>query len=108
MYGVKDLVRVVMILFRPRIHLFCQFWGPGNFELFVLSPSVPRKHDSQLFVIPFAKSATTGQHPPVNGYLGWKKYAYEFADTASRTTRAMPSCNWTTVYLFTEGSINLI
>ncbi|KAF8973675.1 RIC1-domain-containing protein [Flammula alnicola] len=49
MYGVKDL-----------------FWGPGNFELFVLAASVPQRRDGQLFVIPFAKSATTGQHCPDN------------------------------------------
>ncbi|CAA7259964.1 unnamed protein product [Cyclocybe aegerita] len=49
MYGVKDL-----------------FWGPGNFELFVLASPLPRKRNGQLFVIPFAKSATTGQHSPDN------------------------------------------
>ncbi|KAF4623557.1 hypothetical protein D9613_002057 [Agrocybe pediades] len=43
------------------------FWGPGNFELFILSKGiVPQKNDGQLFVIPFAKSATTGQHSPDN------------------------------------------
>ncbi|KJA25776.1 hypothetical protein HYPSUDRAFT_1069160 [Hypholoma sublateritium FD-334 SS-4] len=57
MYGIKGL-----------------FWGPGNFELFVLAASVPQKSlecDGQLFVIPFAKSATTGQHCPDN-----TRYAY--------------------------------
>ncbi|PPQ67413.1 hypothetical protein CVT25_005992 [Psilocybe cyanescens] len=66
MYGVKSL-----------------FWGPANFELFVLAePAVPQStvvstdyehmlksvpgKDGQLFVIPFAKSATTGQHSPDN------------------------------------------
>ncbi|PCH33349.1 RIC1-domain-containing protein [Wolfiporia cocos MD-104 SS10] len=50
MYGVIDL-----------------FWAPGNFELFVLSrSSPPQKADGQLFVIPFAKSATTEQHSPDN------------------------------------------
>ncbi|TFK76753.1 RIC1-domain-containing protein [Pluteus cervinus] len=42
------------------------FWAPGNFELFVLAQSTPKKVDGQLFVIPFAKSATTGQHSPDN------------------------------------------
>ncbi|RDB29503.1 RAB6A-GEF complex partner protein 1 [Hypsizygus marmoreus] len=49
MYGVRDL-----------------FWAPGNFELVVLAQSSPQKVDGQLFVIPFAKSATTGQHSPDN------------------------------------------
>ncbi|KAF9523584.1 RIC1-domain-containing protein [Crepidotus variabilis] len=51
MYGVKDL-----------------FWGPGNFELFILAANttLPQQQDGQLFVIPFAKSATTGQHSPDN------------------------------------------
>ncbi|KAK7694309.1 hypothetical protein QCA50_001491 [Cerrena zonata] len=49
MYGVRDL-----------------FWAPGNFELFVLSDSTPSSSDGHLFVIPFAKSATTGQHVPDN------------------------------------------
>ncbi|EMD41642.1 hypothetical protein CERSUDRAFT_128592 [Gelatoporia subvermispora B] len=42
------------------------FWAPGNFELVVLAQSSPNKPDGQLFVIPFAKSATTGQHAPDN------------------------------------------
>ncbi|KAF5377213.1 hypothetical protein D9615_006326 [Tricholomella constricta] len=49
MYGVRNL-----------------FWAPGNYELVVLAQSSPRKIDGQLFVIPFAKSATTGQHSPDN------------------------------------------
>ncbi|KAH9937401.1 RIC1-domain-containing protein [Fomitopsis serialis] len=49
MYGVTDL-----------------FWAPGNFELVVLAKPAPDKTDGQLFVIPFAKSATTGQHSPDN------------------------------------------
>ncbi|KDR85280.1 hypothetical protein GALMADRAFT_83897 [Galerina marginata CBS 339.88] len=50
MYGIRNL-----------------FWGPGNFELFVLAESVVHhRHDGQLFAIPFAKSATTGQHSPDN------------------------------------------
>ncbi|KAF8203148.1 RIC1-domain-containing protein [Pholiota molesta] len=54
MYGVKNL-----------------FWGPGNFELFVLAEPRPQRRDGQLSVIPFAKSATTGQHCPDN-----TRYAY--------------------------------
>lgn len=48
MYGVKDL-----------------FWAPGDFELVVLAQDALRDAiDGQLFVIPFAKSATSGQPPP--------------------------------------------
>ncbi|KAJ6604206.1 RIC1-domain-containing protein [Mycena vulgaris] len=42
------------------------FWAPGNFELVVLAHPKPSKLDSQLFVIPFAKSASTGQLAPDN------------------------------------------
>jgi WD40 repeat protein len=42
------------------------FWGPGNFELFVISHPDERIPDGQLFAIPFAKSAATGQHIPDN------------------------------------------
>ncbi|KAK7064573.1 RIC1 domain-containing protein [Favolaschia claudopus] len=42
------------------------FWAPGNFELVVLAQSSPLKLDGQLFVIPFAKSASTGQLAPDN------------------------------------------
>ncbi|KAG8930449.1 hypothetical protein FRC02_004160 [Tulasnella sp. 418] len=47
MYGVKNL-----------------FWMPGNLELCVLAGSF--QDDNQLFTIPFAKSAVTGQHSPDN------------------------------------------
>ncbi|KAJ8501555.1 hypothetical protein ONZ51_g555 [Trametes cubensis] len=43
-----------------------RFWAPGNFELVMLAQSSPNKADGQLFVLPFAKSATTGQHSPDN------------------------------------------
>lgn len=42
------------------------FWAPGNFELLVLSQAISPELDGQLFAIPFAKSATTGQHSPDN------------------------------------------
>ncbi|KAJ7293159.1 RIC1-domain-containing protein [Mycena rebaudengoi] len=42
------------------------FWAPGNFELIVLAHPSPNKVDGQLFVIPFAKSASTGQLAPDN------------------------------------------
>ncbi|KAJ7770879.1 RIC1-domain-containing protein [Mycena maculata] len=42
------------------------FWAPGNFELVVLAQPTPTKLDGQLFVIPFAKSASTGQLAPDN------------------------------------------
>ncbi|KAH7927372.1 RIC1-domain-containing protein [Leucogyrophana mollusca] len=49
MHGIKDL-----------------FWAPGNFELVVLAHSSPNRLDGQIFVLPFAKSATTCQHSPDN------------------------------------------
>ncbi|KIJ21502.1 hypothetical protein PAXINDRAFT_95072 [Paxillus involutus ATCC 200175] len=49
MHGVKDL-----------------FWAPGNFELVVLARATPNKPDGQIFILPFAKSATTSQHSPDN------------------------------------------
>ncbi|CDO70231.1 hypothetical protein BN946_scf184942.g31 [Trametes cinnabarina] len=49
MYGVRSL-----------------FWAPGNFELVILAQSSPNQPDGQLFVLPFAKSATTGQQSPDN------------------------------------------
>ncbi|KAF8139997.1 RIC1-domain-containing protein [Boletus edulis] len=49
MHGIKDL-----------------FWAPGNFELVVLAQSSPNKRDGQMFILPFAKSATTCQHSPDN------------------------------------------
>ncbi|TFK30747.1 RIC1-domain-containing protein [Coprinopsis marcescibilis] len=48
MFGVEDLV-----------------WGPGNFELLLLA-SKPLQIDAQIFAVPFAKSATTGQLTPDN------------------------------------------
>ncbi|TEB39050.1 RIC1-domain-containing protein [Coprinellus micaceus] len=48
MFGVQDL-----------------FWGPGNFDLFLL-PLRTVQSDAQVFVVPFAKSATTGQLSPDN------------------------------------------
>ncbi|KAF7310575.1 RIC1 domain-containing protein [Mycena chlorophos] len=49
MFGVRDL-----------------FWAPGNFELLVLANPMPNRFDGQIFVIPFAKSASTGQLAPDN------------------------------------------
>lgn len=48
MFGVQDL-----------------FWGPGSFDLFLLSHRLVNS-DTQVFVVPFAKSATTGQLSPDN------------------------------------------
>ncbi|EGG05324.1 uncharacterized protein MELLADRAFT_107549 [Melampsora larici-populina 98AG31] len=46
------------------------FWGPGNFELFLLtkphSGTTKWTCDEQLFVLPFAKSAVTTLHSPDN------------------------------------------
>lgn len=49
MYGVRSL-----------------FWGPGNFELVMLAESSPNAPDGEIFIVPFAKSATTAQHAPDN------------------------------------------
>jgi len=65
MYGIKDLVIFLCCSNFPFQLSFFEFWGPGNFELFVLAADLPRSRDDQLFVIPFAKSATTAQHAPV-------------------------------------------
>ncbi|PFH54758.1 hypothetical protein AMATHDRAFT_72525 [Amanita thiersii Skay4041] len=42
------------------------FWAPGNFELFALAYPTPKTLDGHLFVIPFAKSAASGQNTPDN------------------------------------------
>ncbi|KAF8528030.1 RIC1-domain-containing protein [Hysterangium stoloniferum] len=42
------------------------FWIPGNCELIVLANPVTMEDENQLFAIPFAKSAVTGQHTPDN------------------------------------------
>ncbi|KAF9270574.1 RIC1-domain-containing protein [Marasmius fiardii PR-910] len=44
------------------------FWSPGNFELIALAQpnSLPTTVEGQIFIIPFAKSAITGQHSPDN------------------------------------------
>ncbi|CAK5265262.1 unnamed protein product [Mycena citricolor] len=49
MFGVRDL-----------------FWAPGNFEMVVCAQPSQQQVDGQLFVIPFAKSASTGQLAPDN------------------------------------------
>ncbi|KAH7883853.1 RIC1-domain-containing protein [Phlebopus sp. FC_14] len=49
MYGLEDL-----------------FWSPGNFELVVLAKACAKRSDGQIYVLPFAKSATTCQHSPDN------------------------------------------
>lgn len=69
-----------------------QFWGPGNFELFVLaaSASPSQQRDGQVFVIPFAKSATTGQHSPVRVLCPLIDFPVTFS---SRIILAMPSFN---------------
>ncbi|TFK57640.1 RIC1-domain-containing protein [Heliocybe sulcata] len=42
------------------------FWSQGNFELVVLAASDPTYAGREMFVIPFAKSAATGQLAPDN------------------------------------------
>ncbi|KAF9015469.1 RIC1-domain-containing protein [Cyathus striatus] len=61
-FGIEDSVDGVKYEFL----FLLEFWAPGNFELVVLSNSTNTDGDGQLFVIPFAKSATTGQHSPDN------------------------------------------
>ncbi|KAF9519786.1 hypothetical protein BS47DRAFT_1287937 [Hydnum rufescens UP504] len=41
------------------------FWAPGNLELFVLAPPMGNT-DSQMFIVPFAKSTLTSQQSPDN------------------------------------------
>ena len=72
----------------------CQFWGPGNFELYLLaSHTGPPRPKAQLFVLPFAKSAITTQQAPVC-YISW---ICRQQSNLSRTIPAMPSSKWTTV-----------
>ncbi|KZT22140.1 RIC1-domain-containing protein [Neolentinus lepideus HHB14362 ss-1] len=42
------------------------FWSPGNFELIVLAACESTHAGREMFIIPFAKSAATGQHAPDN------------------------------------------
>jgi hypothetical protein len=42
-----------------------EFWAPGNLELFILARA-RKESEEQLYVVPFAKSATTSQHSPVS------------------------------------------
>ena len=71
-----------------------QFWGPGNFELYLLASQagLPRP-EAQLFVLPFAKSAITSQQAPVCR----TSICYHHSNLF-RTTPATPSSKWTTVY----------
>jgi hypothetical protein len=64
MHGVSSLVSVSTLFSAEQ-----QFWAPGNLELFMLSPSM-RGNNSDLHVLPFSKSATTGQHSPVSILCG--------------------------------------
>ncbi|KAG8833092.1 hypothetical protein FRC17_000031 [Serendipita sp. 399] len=50
------------------------FWGPGNFELFVLSNS-DEETQRQVFIIPFAKSSFAAQQTPEN-----TRYAFLMMD----------------------------
>ncbi|KAL1713253.1 RIC1-domain-containing protein [Schizophyllum commune] len=65
-FGVEDSVDTDKFQDRYMYGVSSLFWAPGNFELFVLALPSSKPVDGQLFVIPFAKSATTGQHSPDN------------------------------------------
>jgi hypothetical protein len=67
MRGVKQLVSL-QILLKPCRYTEAQFWAPGSLELFALTtrPSDDGDRCKQIYVIPFAKSATTSQHSPVS------------------------------------------
>jgi hypothetical protein len=92
MHGIRDLVRLFTYLnsyIEPS-----QFWGPGNFELYLLAGQAgPPKPKAQLFVLPFAKSAITSQQAPVRRISS----ACCQQSNLSRTTPATPSFKWTTV-----------
>ncbi|PPQ63714.1 hypothetical protein CVT24_004294 [Panaeolus cyanescens] len=63
--GVDDVITETKFHDTFMLGIIDLFWGPGNFELFTLAaPAL--SFDAQVFVIPFAKSATTGQHSPDN------------------------------------------
>ncbi|KZT57891.1 RIC1-domain-containing protein [Calocera cornea HHB12733] len=51
------------------------FWSMGNTELFMFAPSGPLSPSDQIFVLPFIKSAVTGQQAPENA-----RYAFLHMD----------------------------
>ncbi|KII93321.1 hypothetical protein PLICRDRAFT_130973 [Plicaturopsis crispa FD-325 SS-3] len=65
-FGVEDVVDEEKFQDAFMYGILNLFWVPGNFELVVLAHVTPQDIKGQLFVIPFAKSATTGQHSPDN------------------------------------------
>jgi hypothetical protein len=65
-FGVEDTVDEERFQDTFMYGILNLFWAPGNFELVVLAQPSKQNLDGQLFVIPFAKSATTGQHSPDN------------------------------------------
>ncbi|KAE9385994.1 RIC1-domain-containing protein, partial [Gymnopus androsaceus JB14] len=65
-FGVEDVVDEQKFQDAFMYGISNLFWAPGNFELVVLAQPSPKTIDGQVFVIPFAKSATTGQHSPDN------------------------------------------
>ncbi|EGO02717.1 hypothetical protein SERLA73DRAFT_119756 [Serpula lacrymans var. lacrymans S7.3] len=69
-FGVDDRIDVEKFQDTFMCGIRDMFWSPGNFELLALAhPSDNSKGaflNGQIFVIPFAKSATTGQHSPDN------------------------------------------
>ncbi|KZO96717.1 RIC1-domain-containing protein [Calocera viscosa TUFC12733] len=51
------------------------FWSMGNTELFMFAPPGPHSPSDQIFVVPFIKSAVTGQQAPENA-----RYAFLHMD----------------------------
>ncbi|EGO28420.1 hypothetical protein SERLADRAFT_445869 [Serpula lacrymans var. lacrymans S7.9] len=65
-FGVDDRIDVEKFQDTFMCGIRDMFWSPGNFELLALAHPSDNSVDGQIFVIPFAKSATTGQHSPDN------------------------------------------
>ncbi|KIK71385.1 hypothetical protein GYMLUDRAFT_331920 [Collybiopsis luxurians FD-317 M1] len=65
-FGVDDVVEEQKFQDAFMYGVLNLFWAPGSFELVVLAQPSPKTIDGQVFVIPFAKSAATGQHSPDN------------------------------------------
>ncbi|KAJ9478363.1 RIC1 domain-containing protein [Pseudozyma hubeiensis] len=79
------------------------FWAPGNTELFILAlakkDAPPLRPNSQLFVLPFSKSAVAGQHSPDNTRFAFYQtddslHVYRGADQTDLTAITPESDVW--------------